>query len=126
MLELKPVAFSYIQHWFVDFQKKSKNYDIPSDTTETLGIFEDNKLVGYFIIQGYQDRDLEIQQGYLNKAARHKNLSPLAMGLLEQKAKKVGYKRIILASSRTLKAYTNFMSNMGYKPERIIFSKQVG
>ncbi len=125
-ITLQPVNFSAIERYIPDFQERARNIDNVPEQAELFGIFDGEYMAGYFIVSGYNNGELEINHGYLNKENRHRHLSAVAMQLLEQKAKAAGYKKIILASSRTLKAYTKFMSNMGYKPERIIFSKQVG
>lgn len=125
MLTLQVVPFESIQQWFVDFQKKSHCYEMPEDTTTNIGVFLETTLIGYFILQDYEDGTLEIQQGYLKPIARHKQLSYDSMKLLQQKAKERGYKRIILKASRTLKAYTKFMGNLGFRPQTIIFSKDI-
>lgn len=125
MLSLQPISYEAIKPWLEDFCLKAKNReDLPSNA-ELLGICLDSTLVGYFIVTGYPDADLEINQGYLSIEARHIDLSKQAMNLLEAKAKASGYKRILLASSRTLKAYTKFMAAMDFKPSRIIFSKEI-
>lgn len=124
-IELRPVPFTQVEGYIADFQKRSKTHENVPVNAELVGIFANAQLAGYFIIAGHNDGNLEINQGYLNKEFRHKNISSLAMQVLEQKAKKAGYRKVILASSRTLKAYTHFMADMGYRPERIIFSKEV-
>ncbi len=125
VLALRSVQFNEIQQWFVDFQKKSKCFELPPDNAELLGIYLDDLLIGYFVLVGYSDGDLEINQGYLKPVARHRALSYESMKLLQAKATQVGYKKIILKASRSLKAYTRFMSNLGFKPTAIIFSKEV-
>lgn len=124
-LELRLVDFMQIQHYFVDFQKKSKCYEMPPDHAEFLGAFKDNKLVGYLIICGYDNKYVEINQGYLLKEARHSNLGPQYLKLLEDICKKTGYKKIVFNASRSLGAYLEYAKQSGYKPERIIFSKEV-
>ncbi len=125
MVSLRPIPYSAIERYKQDFHKKSHTYETVPPHCQLLGIFDGEALAGYFVVAGYEDGDLEINQGYLNKEYRHKRLSACAMQLLEQRAKDSGFKKIILASSRSLKAYTQFMANMGYAPERIIFSKVV-
>ncbi len=125
MVSLRPVNFSAIERYIPDFQKRSKTAENVPNHAELLGIFDGDYLAGYFIVAGYETGELEINQGYLNQENRHKDMSKVAMCLLEQKAKKAGFKKVILASSRTLRAYTKFMKGLGYKPERIIYSKSV-
>lgn len=125
MIQLGPISYTDIQHWLPDFYKRANNYDTPQNEAQYVGVFSDGVLAGYFVVMGYLDGDLEIVQGYWSKPYRHKNLSKQAMILLETKAKSIGYKRILLASSRSLKAYTRFMKNLGYTPTRIIFSKEI-
>lgn len=124
-MELKPVSFDVIKPFLQDFYSKSIRREYPQIGSEIFGIYEDSQLVGYFITYAYKNRDLEINQGYLCKEFRHKRLSALAMTLLEQKAKKAGFKRVVLAASRTLKGYTHWMQGMGYKPMRIEFCKEI-
>ena len=114
-----------IQHLFADFQRKAKCYEMPTDDSFFIGIFVSEVLVGYFVLAGYDDGDLEIQQGYLRPIAQHKRLSYTAMKLLHEQARLSGFKKIILKASRTLRAYTRFMRNLGYVPESIIFSRSI-
>lgn len=126
MLELKPTDFYSVQHWFVDFQKKSKGYEIPPEDAVILGIFDDAKLVGYYVLVEYkEEKVLEVNQGYLSKEARHQNLSPLCMSLLEDRAKELGYKKIMLQAQRSIQSYIKFMDRMGYRADRVIFSKEI-
>ena len=124
-MTLSPIPYEAIIKWLPDFHSKSHNQDPLPNNAELIGIFEGEYFIGYFIVTGSSDGDLEINHGYLCKEARHKKAYRLAMCLLEQQAKRIGYKRILLASSRSLKAYIKFMAEMNYKPERIIFSKVV-
>lgn len=125
MLSLKSVHFNDIQHWFVDYQKKSKNYEMPSEHAECLGIYKDQELIGYFIVVCYEEGTVEINQGYLKPAVRHKQYSPIAMKLLEQLAKEKGFKRILLGTNRAANSYIKFMSGMGYTLSRAEFSKEI-
>lgn len=126
MIHLAPVEFLAVQHWFVDYQKKSKNFEMPPEDAGLLGIYRGTELIGYFITTCYQDGDVEINQGYLKPEARHKNLSRISMELLEDRVKKAGYKKIVLGTNRAVGSYIQFMRKMGFNIERAIFSKQVG
>ena|SRR5258708_39976952 len=125
MIYLKPVAFGEIQHWFVDYQKKSKNYEMPPEEAELIGIYRSEELIGYFITVCYDSGTIEINQGYLKSEARHKNLSRIAMGLLETLVKEKGFNKIYLATNRAVGSYQSFMKNMGYSLVRAEFSKEV-
>lgn len=126
MLELKVVDFLTVQKFFVDFQKHSKCFELPPEVTEYIGVYDQSKLIGYFALVAYNDGDLEVNQGYLVKDARHiKNLSQQCMQLLEQKAKEIGFKKIVLQTQSRFRSYLKFMSGMGYKPNRLIFSKEI-
>jgi len=124
-MELKQVDFLAIQHHFVDFQKKSHCFEMPTENAYVLGIVEGGALIGYFIVAEYEDGTLEIQQGYLKPVAQHRKLSYEAMNILHAQAKKAGFTKVILKASRSLNAYTRFMRNLGYKPESIIFSRSI-
>lgn len=125
MIRLAPVDFLSIQKWFVDYQKKSKNFEMPPEHGEMLGIFRGEELIGYFIVVPYINKTLEINQGYLKPEARHKNLSRISMQLLEEKAKAVGIKKIILGTNRAVGSYIQFMRSMNYHVERAIFGKEL-
>ncbi len=124
MIELKAVDFSQIQSWFVDYQKKSKNYEMPPDEAELIGIYRGQELIGYFITV-CSEGELEINQGYLKPESRHKNLSRISMELLEKEAKRNGIKKIILCTKRAVGSYIHFMRNMGFNIETAIFSKEI-
>ncbi len=125
MIELKPVDFLSIQSWFVDFQKKSKNYEIPPEEAELIGIYRGKELIGYFITLGYDFKDMVILQGYLRKEDRHKNISKIAMKLLEDKIKGIGYKKIILQTQRAAGSYIKFMKNLGFDIKQATFEKEL-
>ena len=125
MIRLAPVDFLKIHQWFVDFQKKSKNFEMPPDEGELIGIYRGEELIGYFITVLYTDGTLEINQGYLKPEARHKNLSKISVGLLEESAKKLGVKKIMLGTNRAVGSYIRFMRTMGFSIERAIFSKEI-
>ncbi len=125
MIKLAPVDFLQIQHWFVDYQKKSKNFEMPPEESQLVGIYRNDELVGYFVILVYKDKTLEINQGYLKPEARHKNLSKISMGLLEKAAKTDGIKTIRLGTNRAVGSYIQFMRSMDYHVERAIFAKEL-
>lgn len=124
MLELKPVDFMAVQHWMVDFQKKSKCFEIPPEEAGYLGIYIDGTLYGYYALIA-QGTEVTILHGYLAPAARHKDYPRQAMHEIEQLCKQYGYTKISLCTSNRFKSYLNFMQGMGYKPEQLIFSKEV-
>lgn len=125
MLDLKTIKSEETRQWEGDFQAKSKAGEQAPQTAEYLGIFNNNVLVGYFAFTGYTDRVIQIHQGYLAPEHRHFRLHKLALGLFQKKAKKCGFKKISLTTSRALRAYTSFMTDMNYKPETITFSKEL-
>jgi hypothetical protein len=125
MLFLKPVEFNLIQQWFVDYQKRSKNFEMPPDKAEILGIYKNEELIGYFICVCYETGVVEINQGYLKQEARHKAYNKLSMRLLEELVKKQGFKRIALATNRAVGSYQKFMRECGFELTRAEFSKEV-
>lgn len=125
MLELKPVNYTEILPFVADFRKKTDGYDTPPEGSYTIGIYVDNELSGYYILQEYTDASVEIQQGYLKPSAQHRKLSYAAMRELEKKLKAFGYTEIFLDAHRSLKAYQKFMTNLGFKIKTISFSKEI-
>lgn len=124
MIRLAPVDFLTISKWFVDYQKKSKNYEMPSEEAELIGIYRSEELIGYFIITNYEN-GINIDQGYLKPEARHKNLSKISMGLLEKAVKQSGKKMIVLSTNRAVSSYQTFMRNMGFSLVKATFSKEL-
>jgi GNAT superfamily N-acetyltransferase len=125
MLQLSPVSFEVIQNYFVDFQKKSKCFEMPPETGEIIGIYLDAVLIGYFITQAYDNGSIEINQGYLLPKYRHLNLSKDCTALLEHFCKKAGFKTMLLGTHNRFKAYLKFAKGLGYKPQQLIFSKEL-
>lgn len=125
MIELHPVDFTDIQHWFVDFQKKSKNFEMIPDKAELTGIYRGEILIGYFATIGYDYKNLVILQGYLRKEDRHKNISRIAIQLLEQKVKQAGYTKILLQTHRAISSYVKFMCKLGFELKKAEFEKQL-
>lgn len=126
MLSLKPVDFTLIAQWMQDYQRKSRNYEMPPDDADSIGIYRGEELIGYFLVITYDKVTLEINQGYLKQEARHKNLSAISMKLLEELAKKAGYKKIALCTGRAVNSYIKFMAGMGYGLTKAIFEKDLG
>lgn len=124
-LRLKPIDFLTIQKYFQDFQKHSKSYEMPPDSANYFGIYLEETLIGYFILVGYSDHSLEINQGYLKPKARHANLPTKCVELVEELAKKNGYTKVILQTTSRFRSYLKFMKGMNFQPERLIFSKVV-
>ena len=125
MINLRPVDYLTVAKFFVDFQKHSKNFELPSDEAQIVGIFNQDSLIGYYIIQGYDNKDVEIIQGYLIPSSRHANLPIECMRLLEQSCKKAGYSRMMLATGSRFRAYLKFAKGLGYKPTHLEFSKEL-
>ncbi len=124
MVRLEPVTFEAVQRHFVDFQKKSKCFELPPEEAEYLGIFQDSEMIGYFVMVAYADF-AEINQGYLKPEARHQELPKECLKLLEYICKKAGYTEIKLGTHNRFKSYMSFMKDNGYKPEQLIFSKRI-
>lgn len=125
MIRLKPIDFMEVNGFFVDFQKKSKCFELPPDDAKFLGIHLDNKLIGYYVLKSYNDGTLEINQGYLLKAYRHMDLAPLAMECLEHEARRCKYKQIAFATGSRFRSYLKFGKRVGYKPSKLIFLKRL-
>lgn len=125
MLSLRPVDFYKIQHWFVDYQKRSHDFEMPSDEADFIGIFQGEELIGYFICLCPDKQVVEIRQGYLKKEARHKNNSKIAMHLLEKLVKEKGFKKIVLGTYRANRSYIKFMEQLGFNITSIEFAKEV-
>lgn len=125
MLSLRPVPFLAVQRFFADFQKKAKSYDMPAETAEYFGTYEDDRMIGYMAVSGYDHEVVEVTHGYLLPEGRHKGYATRFMDLLEDMARKAGYKRVEIATGRSFKAYHKFASSMGYKPSTIVFAKEL-
>lgn len=125
MVVLRSIPHTEISQYFVDFQKKSKNFDMPLDTSEDIGIYKDGVLIGYFIIQGYNNIDVEITHGYLLPKYRHNDLPKECMKILEESCKKAGYKKMMLATGSRFRSYMKFAKDLGYKPAHIEFIKEL-
>ena len=125
MITLRKVDYLTISKYFVDFQKKAKDFDLPEDTAQSIGIYKGSELIGYFIIQGYNNTDVEVLQGYLIKKYRHQDLSKQCMAILESMCKQAGYKTMVLATGSRFKAYLRFADSLGYKPRHLEFSKEI-
>lgn len=125
MIYLKYVDFIQISAWFTDYQKKSKNFEIPPEGSQYIGVFKGEELIGYFITLSHASGLVEINQGYLKPTARHKSYSKIAMKLLEDAVKVGGFKEISLATNRAVGSYQKFMKQCGFELTKAIFSKKV-
>lgn len=125
MLILSPVTWREVQQFYRDFQKKSNCFEMPLDASQYIGIFKEKELIGYFIIQGYENVEVEIHQGYLKPEHRHFDLPKQCMQMLEEGCKKAGYKRMLLGTHNRFKAYLKFAKSLGYKPKHLMFCKEI-
>ena len=125
MLQLRPVDFHTVQTFFMDFQKKSRVFDLPSDEAEFIGIYKDNQLIGYYALEKHSHEDIEVLHGYLCKDARHVDLPSACMELLESACKAKGFKRIALATGSRFGAYMKFAKSLGYRPVHLEFIKEL-
>lgn len=125
MIELKPVDVAIVDQFAIDFKKRAKHFESIPDGSDVIGIYKKNKVIGYFVTRCYTSGEVEILQGYLLKEFRHNGFQYKSLTELEKLVKRKGFKKLFIASSRTLKAYTKFMGIAGYKPTRIIYSKEV-
>jgi hypothetical protein len=126
MLELREADYAYVSRYFWDFQKKSHCFELPSDESDLLGIYDGEELVGYFVTTCYDNGVVVINQGYLKPTARHKDLPKEAMRLLEEKILEAGYKKVELVTKRAARSYTKFMNGLGYKVKQTEFEKVLG
>lgn len=126
MLSLKTVPFEIVGKWMWEFQKKSKCFEMPPENAQFIGAYKDSEIVGYFIIQGYENREVEINQGYLKAQYRHSNLPQGFMSLLEEGLRQDGYKKVLLGTHNRFRSYLKFAKLLGYKPEHLVFSKNLG
>ncbi len=125
MIQLKLINFADIQQWGVDYQKKSKNFELIPDEAEIWGIYKDTELIGYFATIAYSSGVVEINQGYLKPEARNKKFNYIALNLLEKLAKDKGFKRLVLATNRAVGSYQKFMRDCGFELTRAEFAKEV-
>ncbi len=125
MISLSNISFTDLLPFVEDFKRKAVSFEPPTDFANAVGIFNKHILIGYFIISNAGKNVLQIEQGYLRPEYRHKRFHLLSMSLLQQNAKQAGYKQIILKACRSLKAYAKFMTNAGYKPLEVVFSKEI-
>lgn len=125
MIQLAPTNFMEVQRFFLDFQKKSKWFELPGDQCEYIGIYEANILIGYFATLGYTDNSIDIVQGYLTKEARHKRYPKQAMLLLEAIMKRQGFAKVRLMTHNRFKGYLQFAGGLGYKPTVLLFEKDL-
>ncbi len=126
MISLKGIDYLSISQWLWEFQKKSKCLEIPPESAQCIGIYEDNTLIGYFIIQGFNHTDIEINQGYLIPKYRHFGYPKESMRLLEVACKNMGYKKMLLGTHNRFRSYLKFAKSLGYTPEHLTFSKNLG
>lgn len=125
MITLKPCNSQDILPFLTDFKKKARYYEVPPEQAESLGIYKNNELIGYFIITCYSDDTMVINQGYLKPEVRHKSYSKIAMSLLEILAKKNGLLKVKLATTRAVGSYQKFMRDMGYALTSAEFTKEL-
>ena len=127
MISLSPVTWEDIQTYFVDFQKKSKVFELPPEEDQAyfIGIYNDSQFIGYYIMVPHNDAEIEIRQGYLTRNNRHLDLPKQCMAELERLCKLAGYKTIALSAGSRFKAYLKFAKSLGYKPVALEFTKEL-
>ena len=125
MIHLQPVDYLQIQHWFVDYQKRTKDFELPSDQADFLGVYNQSDLIGYFILLCPDRTTVEIRQGYLRQDARCKGNSQQAMKALERLAKEKGFQKIVLGTYRANRGYIRWMEKLGFKIQSIDFVRNL-
>lgn len=125
MLSLRQIEYPVVSKFQLDFQKKSNCYELPHEYAQFIGAFSEEEMVGYFALVEYEDGDIEINQGYLRPEYRHAGLVKHFMWILETNCKLAGHKRVLLATNNRFKSYLQFAKGLGYKPEKLIFSKEL-
>jgi len=123
MIRLALISQEDISHFSKDFVDKSGSLET-TEEDEVLGIFSGSELVGYFAVNG-EVPTLAIHHGFLTPTAQHQGLPKVAMKLLEQKARSIGYTCIELASARRYRSYSKFMGRLGYAPDYTVYSKRI-
>jgi RimJ/RimL family protein N-acetyltransferase len=125
VLCLKLATFPDVHSHFVDFQKRSRCFEMPPEESDVIGVYKQDEMIGYFIIQEHSPIEISINQGYLKKQYRHHNLPNECMQLFENMCKRVGYKTVWLQTHNRFNSYMKFAKNLGYKPYKLVFKKEL-
>ena len=124
MLSLRPINISLIAHWLLDYSKKSKDYTFPVKGDEILGIYLNEKLIGYFI--GHTEgNDLWIRQGYLEREYQFSDIPKLAVNHFCDLAKLVGFNEVYCMSRRPYRSYKKLMDLLNFKTEYVVYKRQI-
>lgn len=124
-MQLRKVTADQIQPLLHDFHRKSGHFELIPEGSILIGIYDKEVLVGYFVVLMANDTTAAIIQGYLKPEARHRRYPKLAMLLLEQGMKKEGIKTVKLMTYNRFSSYLKFADGLGYKPESIVFKKEI-
>lgn len=91
-------------------------------------ILEEDKLVGYSItMKRYKDThaELNIRQGYIAPAYRGNGVMGYCLAVLEEKAKKIGYRKISFDTFGNPKVYGRFVRRFGYDYRSTEYKKEI-
>lgn len=89
-------------------------YNISQSISDVLIAYEDGTAVACASLKGYSDTDVEIKRVWVEPECRGKKISLELTARLEEKAKAMGYKRMILQTRSQMTEAVGLYTKLGY------------
>ena len=89
-------------------------YNLSESITDVLIAYADGKAVGCAGLKKYSGQDVEIKRVWVEPEWRGKHIATKLMDLLEDKARRTGYKRAILQTRPIMPDAVGLYENRGY------------
>lgn len=125
LYQLKQIAYKDIEQYDSDYCRRANDPYIPEEA-HYYGIYRDATLVSYFAVSDGINDSLFIQRGFVLPEYRVSGeVRNISLTLLEDAAKKTGYRAIEFESTRNPLAYIKMFKQHGYKPRYVGFRKYI-
>ena len=89
-------------------------YNISQSISDVLIAYEDGAAIACAGLKGYSDTDVEIKRVWVEPEYRGRKISLELMARLEEKAKSLGYKRLILQTRPQMTEAVGLYTKLGY------------
>ena len=90
-------------------------YNQLDDIHDTVLIYENNTAAACGSFKAYSDEEAEVKRVFVRKEYRGKGFSRLIMNELENKARELGFLKMILETGAPLKAAMGLYRSLGYE-----------
>lgn len=96
-------------------QKQYDKYNVLSDINDVVLLIECGNAISCGSFKEYNAETAEIKRVFVSEVNREKGLGKKVMGILENRAREKGYKKLILETSTSLNKAQNMYRKLGFE-----------